>query len=95
MTLYYALLQKKADIEWKFARTWLKMTYFAEMGSLPPPFNLLMIPQIFNFIIGYSAKCSICCRKWKKIMQIDMDKNAVRAYEVIEQLNVFKLELKL
>ncbi|KAG9265486.1 short transient receptor potential channel 5-like [Astyanax mexicanus] len=34
-----------ADIEWKFARTKLWMSYFDEGGTLPPPFNIIPSPK--------------------------------------------------
>ncbi|CAH2314978.1 short transient receptor potential channel 5 [Pelobates cultripes] len=34
-----------ADIEWKFARTKLWMSYFDEGGTLPPPFNIVVSPK--------------------------------------------------
>uniref|UniRef100_A0A8C2FGR2 Transient receptor potential cation channel, subfamily C, member 4b n=1 Tax=Cyprinus carpio TaxID=7962 RepID=A0A8C2FGR2_CYPCA len=40
----YQHIADHADIEWKFARTKLWMSYFEEGGTLPPPFNI--IPRI-------------------------------------------------
>uniref|UniRef100_A0A3B1K8V7 Transient receptor potential cation channel subfamily C member 5 n=1 Tax=Astyanax mexicanus TaxID=7994 RepID=A0A3B1K8V7_ASTMX len=37
--------QDHADIEWKFARTKLWMSYFDEGGTLPPPFNIIPSPK--------------------------------------------------
>ncbi|MGH0169161.1 UNVERIFIED_CONTAM: hypothetical protein FKN15_056152 [Acipenser sinensis] len=41
----YQLIADHADIEWKFARTKLWMSYFDEGGTLPPPFNIIMSPK--------------------------------------------------
>lgn len=38
-------VQDHADIEWKFARTKLWMSYFDEGGTLPPPFNIVPSPK--------------------------------------------------
>ncbi|KAL7852834.1 hypothetical protein SRHO_G00186190 [Serrasalmus rhombeus] len=41
----YQLIADHADIEWKFARTKLWMSYFDEGGTLPPPFNIVPSPK--------------------------------------------------
>uniref|UniRef100_A0AAY4D108 Transient receptor ion channel domain-containing protein n=1 Tax=Denticeps clupeoides TaxID=299321 RepID=A0AAY4D108_9TELE len=41
----YQLIADHADIEWKFARTKLWMSYFDEGGTLPPPFNVIPSPK--------------------------------------------------
>ncbi|XP_041075697.1 short transient receptor potential channel 5-like [Polyodon spathula] len=41
----YQLIADHADIEWKFARTKLWMSYFDEGGTLPPPFNIIVSPK--------------------------------------------------
>ena len=35
------IFQANSDVEWKVSRTQLRMSYFTDVGSLPPPFNLL------------------------------------------------------
>ncbi|XP_062440496.1 short transient receptor potential channel 5 [Rhea pennata] len=41
----YQLIADHADIEWKFARTKLWMSYFDEGATLPPPFNIIPSPK--------------------------------------------------
>ncbi|XP_041920288.1 short transient receptor potential channel 4-like isoform X1 [Alosa sapidissima] len=41
----YQHIADHADIEWKFARTKLWMSYFEEGGTLPPPFNIIPSPK--------------------------------------------------
>ncbi|XP_064422738.1 short transient receptor potential channel 5a [Latimeria chalumnae] len=41
----YQLIADHADIEWKFARTKLWMSYFDEGGTLPAPFNIIPSPK--------------------------------------------------
>ncbi|KAG5284803.1 hypothetical protein AALO_G00030660 [Alosa alosa] len=41
----YQLIADHADIEWKFARTKLWMSYFDEGATLPPPFNIVPSPK--------------------------------------------------
>ena len=38
-------LQERADIEWKFARSKLWISYFEEGGTVPPPFNIIPTPK--------------------------------------------------
>ncbi|KAK9525035.1 hypothetical protein VZT92_017384 [Zoarces viviparus] len=40
-----------ADIEWKFARTKLWMSYFDEGGTLPPPFNIIPSPKSVLYLL--------------------------------------------
>uniref|UniRef100_A0A9J8A625 Transient receptor potential cation channel, subfamily C, member 5a n=1 Tax=Cyprinus carpio carpio TaxID=630221 RepID=A0A9J8A625_CYPCA len=46
----YQLIADHADIEWKFARTKLWMSYFDEGGTLPPPFNVIPSPKSFWYL---------------------------------------------
>ncbi|KAB7504943.1 Transient receptor potential protein [Armadillidium nasatum] len=39
------LLQEKCDMQWKFARSKLWMSYFEENDDVPPPFNLIPSPK--------------------------------------------------
>lgn len=48
--LNFSLSQDHADIEWKFARTKLWMSYFDEGGTLPPPFNIIPSPKSFLYL---------------------------------------------
>ncbi|MED6289511.1 hypothetical protein CHARACLAT_003532, partial [Characodon lateralis] len=47
----YQLIADHADIEWKFARTKLWMSYFDEGGTLPPPFNIIPSPKSFWYLL--------------------------------------------
>ena len=57
------LLQSNSDLEWKYARTKLRMRYFSEVGSLPPPFNIMLIGQMMKSISGCTNKCCCGCCK--------------------------------
>uniref|UniRef100_A0A8C9NS66 Transient receptor potential cation channel subfamily C member 5 n=1 Tax=Serinus canaria TaxID=9135 RepID=A0A8C9NS66_SERCA len=46
----YQLIADHADIEWKFARTKLWMSYFDEGATLPPPFNIVPSPKSFWYL---------------------------------------------
>lgn len=45
--------QDHADIEWKFARTKLWMSYFEEGGTLPSPFNIIPSPKSIYYSFGW------------------------------------------
>ncbi|XP_039622484.1 short transient receptor potential channel 5a [Polypterus senegalus] len=56
----YQLIADHADIEWKFARTKLWMSYFDEGGTLPPPFNIIPSPKStwYLFVWIHRKLCS-------------------------------------
>lgn len=41
-------LQERSDVEWKFARTQLWMSYFEDGGTVPPPFNLFPTTKMLS-----------------------------------------------
>ncbi|XP_076002326.1 short transient receptor potential channel 4b [Genypterus blacodes] len=49
----YQHIADHADIEWKFARTKLWMSYFEEGGTLPSPFNIVPSPKSLIHLIGW------------------------------------------
>ncbi|XDV54218.1 hypothetical protein PO909_022561 [Leuciscus waleckii] len=49
----YQHIADHADIEWKFARTKLWMSYFEEGGTLPPPFNIIPSPKSTWYLIRW------------------------------------------
>ncbi|NXR28020.1 TRPC4 protein, partial [Cinclus mexicanus] len=49
----YQLIADHADIEWKFARTKLWMSYFEEGGTLPTPFNVIPSPKSLWYLIKW------------------------------------------
>lgn len=40
MSNSYQIISERSDIEWKFARSQLWMSYFEDGATVPPPFNL-------------------------------------------------------
>ncbi|XP_056262819.1 short transient receptor potential channel 4-like isoform X2 [Pseudoliparis swirei] len=57
----YQHIADHADIEWKFARTKLWMSYFEEGATLPAPFNIIPSPKSFWYLIGW-IKRQVCKR---------------------------------
>ncbi|XP_056229271.1 short transient receptor potential channel 4b [Seriola aureovittata] len=49
----YQHIADHADIEWKFARTKLWMSYFEEGGTLPSPFNIIPSPKSVFYLTGW------------------------------------------
>ncbi len=57
-TLYTMLtlvnyLQEKADIEWKFARSKLWISYFEDGGTVPAPFNIVPTPKSLYYMVRW------------------------------------------
>ncbi|KAF5403392.1 Transient receptor potential cation channel gamma isoform D [Paragonimus heterotremus] len=54
--------QQQVDVEWKFARSKLWISYFAEGCTVPVPFNLLPTPKSFMYFLqsvrNWFQKCS-------------------------------------
>ncbi|XP_051904040.1 short transient receptor potential channel 4-like [Hippocampus zosterae] len=49
----YQHIADHADIEWKFARTKLWMSYFEEGATLPPPFNVVPSPKSVWYLVRW------------------------------------------
>ncbi|XP_029457720.1 short transient receptor potential channel 2-like [Rhinatrema bivittatum] len=65
ITNSFQKIMNDADVEWKFARSKLYLSYFREGLTLPVPFNIIPTPKsIFYFIRGIFR--FICCYKPKK-----------------------------
>lgn len=50
------LYQERADIEWKFARSKLWISYFEEGGTVPPPFNIVPTPKSVWYVLQWIQK---------------------------------------
>nr|XP_056704045.1 short transient receptor potential channel 4 [Euleptes europaea] len=61
----YQLIADHADIEWKFARTKLWMSYFEEGGTLPTPFNVIPSPKSLWYLIAWLWR-RVCRKKIRK-----------------------------
>ncbi|XP_023272324.1 short transient receptor potential channel 4 [Seriola lalandi dorsalis] len=57
----YQHIADHADIEWKFARTKLWMSYFEEGATLPAPFNIIPSPKSFWYLMCW-IKRQVCER---------------------------------
>ncbi|XP_029924599.1 short transient receptor potential channel 4-like isoform X3 [Myripristis murdjan] len=61
----YQHIADHADIEWKFARTKLWMSYFEEGGTLPSPFNIIPSPKSAWYLMCWIKK-QVCKRTQSK-----------------------------
>uniref|UniRef100_H2ZXH2 Transient receptor potential cation channel subfamily C member 4 n=1 Tax=Latimeria chalumnae TaxID=7897 RepID=H2ZXH2_LATCH len=61
----YQLIVDHADIEWKFARTKLWMSYFEEGGTLPTPFNIIPSPKSTWYLLNW-IKRHVCKKKERR-----------------------------
>ncbi|XP_072231127.1 short transient receptor potential channel 4-like [Leuresthes tenuis] len=61
----YQHIADHADIEWKFARTKLWMSYFEEGATLPAPFNIIPSPKSFWYLVCW-IKRQVCKRTLSK-----------------------------
>nr|XP_020476104.1 short transient receptor potential channel 4 isoform X1 [Monopterus albus]XP_020476105.1 short transient receptor potential channel 4 isoform X1 [Monopterus albus]XP_020476106.1 short transient receptor potential channel 4 isoform X1 [Monopterus albus]XP_020476107.1 short transient receptor potential channel 4 isoform X1 [Monopterus albus]XP_020476108.1 short transient receptor potential channel 4 isoform X1 [Monopterus albus] len=57
----YQHIADHADIEWKFARTKLWMSYFEEGATLPAPFNIIPSPKSLWYLMCW-IKRQVCKR---------------------------------
>ncbi|XP_064481679.1 transient receptor potential-gamma protein-like isoform X2 [Ornithodoros turicata] len=46
----YQMISEHADVEWKFARCKLWMSYFEDGGTVPPPFNVIPTPKSIVYL---------------------------------------------
>ncbi|XP_037094495.1 transient receptor potential-gamma protein-like [Pollicipes pollicipes] len=52
MSNSYNIIFERSDLEWKFARSKLWMSYFEDGSTLPPPFNIIPTPKSFIRLFG-------------------------------------------
>ncbi|CAN8012506.1 unnamed protein product, partial [Ixodes pacificus] len=49
----YQMISEHADVEWKFARCKLWMSYFEDGGTVPPPFNVIPTPKTLGYFLRW------------------------------------------
>uniref|UniRef100_A0A8C7XWM0 Transient receptor potential cation channel, subfamily C, member 7b n=1 Tax=Oryzias sinensis TaxID=183150 RepID=A0A8C7XWM0_9TELE len=55
----YQEIEEDSDVEWKFARAKLWLSYFDEGRTLPAPFNLVPSPKSFYYLVLRTKCCLI------------------------------------
>ncbi|XP_036364088.1 transient receptor potential-gamma protein-like isoform X1 [Octopus sinensis] len=94
MSNSYQLIYSQADEEWKFARSRLWISYFAEGATVPPPFNIFPSPKSFtntvasvkNLLLAHTAEQKTA--KWKNVRSTvsNINKREIRYQVVIRKL---------
>uniref|UniRef100_A0A1A9WYZ7 Transient receptor ion channel domain-containing protein n=1 Tax=Glossina brevipalpis TaxID=37001 RepID=A0A1A9WYZ7_9MUSC len=56
MSNSYQLISEHSDVEWKFARSQLWMSYFEDGGTVPPPFNLMPSVKLLRKAFGKETR---------------------------------------
>ncbi|KAJ7421968.1 Short transient receptor potential channel 7 [Willisornis vidua] len=93
----YQEIEEDADVEWKFARAKLWLSYFDEGRTLPAPFNLVPSPKSFYYLILRIKMCLIkLCKSKAKNCENDLEmgmlnskKRKVRFHSVIQNTESF------
>ncbi|XP_059484027.1 transient receptor potential protein-like [Neocloeon triangulifer] len=68
MSNSFQLISERSDLEWKFARSKLWISYFdIEQDILPPPFNMCPSPGLFRDIFGVGKPRTTASFKFKTI----------------------------
>ncbi|XP_039747612.1 transient-receptor-potential-like protein isoform X2 [Pararge aegeria] len=81
MSNSYAIIDQHSDVEWKFARTRLWMSYFEDSATLPPPFNIFPTPKLVMKLLGLRKK-----EQLETAQQAQKEKDDVRYTSVMRAL---------
>ncbi|XP_032631992.1 short transient receptor potential channel 7 isoform X2 [Chelonoidis abingdonii] len=84
----YQEIEEDADVEWKFARAKLWLSYFDEGRTLPAPFNLVPSPKSFYYLIMRIKMCLIkLCKSKAKNCENDLEMGMLNS-----KLRVFRFQ---
>ncbi|KAG8008344.1 Short transient receptor potential channel 2 [Nibea albiflora] len=62
ITNSFQKIEDDADVEWKFARSKLYLSYFREGLTMPVPFNIIISPKALFYIVrGIFRRLCCCC----------------------------------
>ncbi|XP_071317707.1 short transient receptor potential channel 2-like [Trachinotus anak] len=82
ITNSFQKIEDDADVEWKFARSKLYLSYFREGLTMPVPFNIIPSPKaIFYILRGIFRQICCCCncnseQKYPPIASMSNDKGS-------------------
>ncbi|XP_071948244.1 short transient receptor potential channel 4-like [Antedon mediterranea] len=65
MSSTYTRVEEDADMQWKFSRSKLWMSYFEGRGTVPPPFNVIPTLKTGWYIVNYIRE-KVCMQKARK-----------------------------
>ncbi|MGH0143673.1 UNVERIFIED_CONTAM: hypothetical protein FKN15_029769 [Acipenser sinensis] len=81
----YQEIEDDADVEWKFARSKLWLSYFDDGKTLPPPYSIVPSPKSFFYCIMRVVNLFRCRRRrLKKDVELGMDNSKSR--QIIKRL---------
>nr|XP_033783289.1 short transient receptor potential channel 7 isoform X1 [Geotrypetes seraphini] len=76
----YQEIEEDADVEWKFARAKLWLSYFDEGRTLPAPYNLVPSPKSFYYLIMRIKMCLIkLCKSQARSCENDLEMGMLNA----------------
>ncbi|XP_071947981.1 short transient receptor potential channel 4-like [Antedon mediterranea] len=92
MSNTYTRVEMDADIEWKFSRSKLWMSYFDELGTTAPPFNIIPTVKSIKRVVRWFCG-NVCCRddmkkQYKMKLKTILEERQTRFKEV--SLNLVK-----
>ncbi|XP_034034987.1 short transient receptor potential channel 2-like [Thalassophryne amazonica] len=83
ITNSFQKIEDDADVEWKFARSKLYLSYFREGLTIPVPFNIIPSPKAVFYILRgiFRTICCCCCNsnseeKYPPLPSMSMEKTA-------------------
>uniref|UniRef100_A0A493TWK7 Transient receptor potential cation channel subfamily C member 7 n=1 Tax=Anas platyrhynchos platyrhynchos TaxID=8840 RepID=A0A493TWK7_ANAPP len=83
----YQEIEEDADVEWKFARAKLWLSYFDEGRTLPAPFNLVPSPKSFYYLILRIKMCLIkLCKSKAKNCENDLEMGMLNSKQRVATL---------
>ncbi|XP_047735088.1 protein XNDC1N isoform X3 [Prionailurus viverrinus] len=71
ITNSFQKIEDDADVEWKFARSKLYLSYFREGLTLPVPFNILPSPKALFYLLRRIFRFICCCCSCSKTKKPD------------------------
>ena len=82
---FFVFHKEKADVEWKFARSKLWISYFEEGGTVPAPFNIIPTPKSIWYLLRW-IWVKLCGRKSLKTKKEYL--KTVSLQEILDTLTV-------
>ncbi|CAH8586019.1 unnamed protein product [Schistosoma margrebowiei] len=79
----YEQIVGQVDVEWKFARSKLWISYFGEGCTVPVPFNIIPTPKSFMYMLNTIRNLFLNCYK-KKLHRNDWETIRLRIKQVKE-----------
>ncbi|KAM6222001.1 short transient receptor potential channel 3 isoform 3-T3 [Rhynchocyon petersi] len=81
----YQEIEDDSDVEWKFARSKLWLSYFDDGKTLPPPFSLVPSPKSFVYFIMRIVNFSKCRRR-RLQKDIEMGMGNSKSRQIMKRL---------